>query len=192
MAPADETECRRMLTTAYRHKGPAAVRYPRGNGPGKLPGNALEPLAMGKAEIRRKGQGVAILAFGSRVTAAIEAADSIDATVVNMRFIKPLDQEIITAMASSHDLIVTVEEHAIAGGAGSAVNEALVSNNCNCAVLNLGIPDSFIDHGEHARQLAECGLDADGILAAITAHSAYTQAPATHADIQKVTGSGKV
>ncbi|MEN8107479.1 MAG: 1-deoxy-D-xylulose-5-phosphate synthase [Pseudomonadota bacterium] len=192
MAPADETECRCMLTTAYRHKGPAAVRYPRGTGPGKLPGNGLEPLPMGKAEIRRKGQGVAILAFGSRVSAAIEAADSIDATVVNMRFIKPLDQEIIIAMANSHDLIVTVEEHAIAGGAGSAVNEVLVSNNCNCAVLNLGIPDSFIDHGEHARQLAECGLDADGILAAITAHRAYTQAPATPPDTQKVTGSGKV
>ena len=169
MAPADEFECRRMLTTAYRHTGPTAVRYPRGTGPGAQPGDDLEALPLGKAEIRRQGSGVAILAFGTRVHAALEAAEVLDATVINMRFIKPLDEEAILAAANSHDQLVTVEEHVIAGGAGSAVNEVLAAHGFHCALLNLGIPDRFIGHGSHEWQLAECGLDADGIRRAITA-----------------------
>ncbi len=169
MAPADEGECRRMLTTAYRHEGPAAVRYPRGTGPGVLPGDDLEALPLGKAEVRRQGSGVAILAFGSRVSAALEAADTLDATVINMRFVKPLDEAAILSAAGNHELLVTVEEHALAGGAGSAVNELLVAHGHRCRVLNLGIPDRFIGHGSHAEQLAECGLDADGIRHAVAA-----------------------
>ena len=180
MAPADEGECRRMLTTAYRHKGPAAVRYPRGTGPGVPPGDDLEALPLGKAEVRRQGSGVAILAFGSRVSAALEAAETLDATVINMRFIKPLDEAAILAAAGNHELLVTVEEHALAGGAGSAVNEALVAHSCRCPVLNLGIPDRFIEHGSHAGQLAECGLDADGIRRAIATVMAGKVTPDTH------------
>jgi 1-deoxy-D-xylulose-5-phosphate synthase len=167
MAPADENECRQMLTTAYRYEGPAAVRYPRGTGPGVVPDNELEPLPLGKAEICRHGSQVAILAFGSRVSAALEAADSINATVVNMRFVKPLDVDMITSIAEQHPLIVTVEENALQGGAGSAVNEVLLEQGADNRILNLGIPDAFINHGDHQQQLAECGLDAAGILAAI-------------------------
>ena len=169
-----------MLTTAYRHEGPAAVRYPRGAGTGSLPGNDLEPLPVGRATISRRGQRVAIVAFGSRLAAALEAAADIDASVVNMRFIKPLDRELVLAMAGGHELLVTVEENAVAGGAGSAVNEALAAANCNCPILNLGIPDRFIGHGDHAGQLAECGLDAAGILAAISAHPVFQQRTAAH------------
>ena len=168
MTPADENECRQMLTTAYRHEGPAAVRYPRGTGPGIVPASELEPLPIGKAEIRRHGSQIAILAFGSRVSAALEAADSIDATVVNMRFVKPLDIDMVISTAKTHSLIVTVEENALQGGAGSAVNEVLLKQGTDNRILNLGIPDTFIDHGDHQQQLAECGLDAAGILAAIT------------------------
>jgi 1-deoxy-D-xylulose-5-phosphate synthase len=167
MAPADEDECHRMLSTAYLHEGPAAVRYPRGTGPGVEPATTLEPLAIGKAELRREGSQVAILAFGSRVAAALDAADGLDASVVNMRFVKPLDTEMILAMARSHALVVTVEENALAGGAGSAVNEVLHGAGVPVHVLNLGIPDHFIEHGEHQLQLAECGLDAAGITASI-------------------------
>ncbi|NOR39598.1 MAG: 1-deoxy-D-xylulose-5-phosphate synthase [Gammaproteobacteria bacterium] len=168
MAPADENECRQMLTTAYRHKGPAAVHYPRGTGPGIAPDSKLESMPIGKAEIRRHGSQVAIMAFGSRVGAALEAADTINATVVNMRFVKPLDVDIITSIAEQHPLIVTVEENALQGGAGSAVNDVLLERGADNRILNLGIPDTFIDHGDHQQQLAECGLDAAGILAAIT------------------------
>jgi len=167
MAPADENECRQMLTTAYRYEGPAAVRYPRGTGPGVVPASELEPLPIGKAEIRRHGSQVAILAFGSRVSAALEAAEAINATVVNMRFVKPLDVDMVTSIAEQHPLIVTVEENALQGGAGSAVNEVLLAQGIDNQVLNLGIPDTFIDHGDHQQQLVECGLDAAGILAAI-------------------------
>ncbi len=172
MSPADEHECRQMLTTAYRHVGPAAVRYPRGTGPGVQPGDDLEALALGKAEVCRRGSRVAILAFGSCVGAALDAAETLDASVINMRFIKPLDEAAILAAANSHDRLVTVEEHALAGGAGSAVNEVLAAHRCRCPVLNLGIPDRFIEHGSHEWQLAQCGLDADGILRAIEAFMA--------------------
>ena len=185
MAPADERECRQMLTTAYRHEGPAAVRYPRGTGPGSEPGSDLEPLPVGKAAVCRKGHGVAILAFGSRLAAALEAANGMDASVVNMRFIKPLDREMVLSMARQHDLLVTVEENVLAGGAGSAVNEVLAAEACDCAVLNLGIPDRFIGHGDHAGQLSECGLDATGILAAISRHPACRK---TTADAPRESG----
>jgi 1-deoxy-D-xylulose-5-phosphate synthase len=167
MAPSDERECRQMLTTAWSHEGPAAVRYPRGTGTGINPGSELESLPIGKAEICRQGEQLAILAFGSRVAAALEAGNEINTTVVNMRFVKPLDEALIAEMAEQHSLIVTVEENAVQGGAGSAVNEVLLEQGANIRVLNLGIPDQFIGHGSYEEQLAECGLDMAGILAAI-------------------------
>jgi len=167
MAPSDERECRQMLTTAYQYAGPAAVRYPRGTGTGIDPGSELEPLPIGTAEICRQGEQVAILAFGSRVAAALEAGNEINATVVNMRFVKPLDKSLIAGMAEGHGLIVTVEENVVQGGAGSAVNEVLHGHGANVRILNLGIPDQFIEHGSHQEQLAECGLDTQGILTAI-------------------------
>jgi len=172
MAPADEQECRQMLTTAYHHAGPAAVRYPRGTGPGVVPDDRLDALPVGRAGISREGSRVAILAFGSCHAAAFAAGKAVDATVVNMRFIKPLDVDTVMAMAAGHDILVTVEENVLQGGAGSAVNEALFAHNAQNRVINLGIPDAFIGHGDHAQQLAECGLDADGIVAAIEAAAA--------------------
>jgi len=170
MAPADENECRRMLTTAYHYPGPAAVRYPRGTGTGVVPEAGLAALPIGRAEIRRQGEGIAILVFGSRLAAALEAGEAVNATVVNMRYIKPLDSGIIAALARDHELLVTVEENARQGGAGSAVNEELNTLGIGVRTLNLGIPDRFIGHGSHEQQLAECGLDAAGILAAIENH----------------------
>jgi len=167
MAPADENECRCMLTTAYRYAGPAAVRYPRGTGPGAAIDRELETLPIGKAEIRRAGKRVAILAFGSRVAAALDVGEQLNATVVNMRFIKPLDTEMIRTIAASHALIVTVEENMLQGGAGAAVNKALLAQGSSVQILNLGIPDRFIGQGTQAQQLAECGLDTDGMRAAI-------------------------
>ena len=167
MAPADEHECRQMLTTAYRHPGPAAVRYPRGTGPGNLPAASLDTLPIGKARTIRAGKEVAILAFGSRTEAARQAGAALNASVVNMRFVKPLDIDTITAMANTHELIVTIEENALQGGAGSAVNEVLAELGTEARILNLGIPDEFIGHGDHQQQLADCGLDTAGITAAI-------------------------
>ena len=188
MAPADERECRQMLTTAYQYAGPAAVRYPRGTGPGVAPTEALDSLAIGKAEICRHGSHVAILAFGSRLAAALQAADKIDATVVNMRFVKPLDVDVIIAMAQQHKIIVTVEENVLQGGAGSAVNEVLLQQAIDNRIINLAIPDAFIDHGDHEQQLAECGLDANGIVAAITAACDGNTLPSAEA-ISKQAGS---
>jgi 1-deoxy-D-xylulose-5-phosphate synthase len=175
MAPADEQECRQLLSTAYLHDGPAAVRYPRGKGPGVVAGTDLEPLPIGRAEVRRRGRRIAILAFGSRVAAALEAGDSLDATVVNMRFVKPLDAQLIGELAATHELIVTVEENTVQGGAGSAVNEALLAQGRALHILNLGIPDRFVGHAEQQQQLAECGLDAAGIRAAVEAAAALPQ-----------------
>jgi 1-deoxy-D-xylulose-5-phosphate synthase len=168
MAPADEHECRQLLTTAYQHPGTAAVRYPRGTGPGVTPATGLDALPLGKADVRRAGKQVAILAFGSCVAAAREAGAALDASVVNMRFVKPLDTDTIAAMANTHELIVTVEENALQGGAGSAVNEVLMVQDTGVRILNLGIPDEFIGHGDHQQQLADCGLDATGITTAIS------------------------
>jgi 1-deoxy-D-xylulose-5-phosphate synthase len=188
MAPANERECRQMLTTAYQYAGPAVVRYPRGTGPGVAPTTALDSLPIGKAEICRHGSQVAILAFGSRLAAALQAADKIDATVVNMRFVKPLDVDVITAMAKQHRIIVTVEENVLQGGAGSAVNEVLLQQAINNRIINLAIPDAFIDHGDHEQQLAECGLDASGIIAAIAAAGYGNTLPSAEA-ISKQAGN---
>jgi 1-deoxy-D-xylulose-5-phosphate synthase len=163
MAPADENECRQMLTTGFEYDGPAAVRYPRGKGPGVLPEKELKPIPIAEAEVRRKGNHLAILAFGTMVTAAQQAADKLDATLVNMRFIKPLDETLIRAMAASHELLVTVEENAIMGGAGSAVQEFLNREGIHTPLLQHGLPDRYIEHASREDQLIECGLDPKGI-----------------------------
>ncbi len=167
MAPSDENECRQMLTTAYQFNGPSAVRYPRGGGPGTEIKQDLTSIKIGKGEIRRQGKKIAILAFGSMLTPSLAAAEELDATVANMRFVKPLDVDLVMQLANSHDLIVTVEENAVMGGAGAAVIEALQAMRKNNNVLCLGLPDTFIEHGIHETMLAECGLDARGIKAAI-------------------------
>jgi 1-deoxy-D-xylulose-5-phosphate synthase len=169
LAPADEAECRAMLSAAYHHPGPAAVRYPRGTGPGVEIPEHLEPLEIGKAQTRRRGRGIALLAFGSLNVPASTVAESLDATHLNMRSIKPLDREAVLAAAAGHDLLVTLEENVVAGGAGSAVNELLASYGVQVAVLNLGLPDAFVEHGKPAELLSECGLDARGIEASIRA-----------------------
>ena len=166
-APADENECRQMLYTAYQHQGCTAVRYPRGTGTGVAIEEKMTALPIGKGEIKRHGQKIAILAFGSMVTPSLQAAETLNATVANMRFVKPLDEALIRQLASDHDLLVTVEEHAIMGGAGSAVNELLAQHNILKSVLNLGIPDAFIEHAAHSEMLSTCGLDAQGIQHAI-------------------------
>ena len=172
MAPKDELECRRMLSTGLTINGPSAVRYPRGVGTGIDATDTLEVLEVGKAEVLRKisrpgaKPRIAILAFGSMVTPSLAAAEALDATVVNMRFIKPLDMDMISQIANSHDLIVTVEEHVVSGGAGSACAEALVALGDSVPMIpiyHLGLPDRFIDHGDHAKLLAIEGLDAAGI-----------------------------
>ena len=167
MAPADENECRQMLTTGYHYPGPAAIRYPRGAGIGAEIQQELTSLPLGKGEIRRNGKGIAILAFGSMVHPAIQAADKLDATVANMRFIKPLDVELVKSLAASHDALVTIEEGTTMGGAGSAVAEALAAAGISKPLLILGLPDQFIDHGDPALLLSQCGLDAAGIEASI-------------------------
>ncbi|MDE2360227.1 MAG: 1-deoxy-D-xylulose-5-phosphate synthase [Betaproteobacteria bacterium] len=176
MAPADENECRRLLTTAFRMDTPAAVRYPRGTGPGVAVDPALAPLPVGKGEMRRqarrRSQRIAILAFGSLLHPALAAAEELDASVANMRFVKPLDTELVRALAEAHDALVTVEENVVAGGAGSAVAEFLASEGVLVPMLHLGLPDSFIDHGDPAFLLAQVGLDAKGIAASIVARFA--------------------
>ena len=167
MAPADENETRQMLSTGFLYNGPAAVRYPRGTGPGVPVEQTLLPLPIGKGQITRQGEGVAILCFGTLHANALAAAASLDATVANMRFIKPLDTALIQQLADSHELLVTVEENAIMGGAGSAVNEWLLAQGIQVPVLNLGLPDLYIEHDKPANMLAECGLDAAGIERAI-------------------------
>jgi 1-deoxy-D-xylulose-5-phosphate synthase len=169
MTPADENECRQMLYTGYTLDGPAAVRYPRGSGPGSAPAAEMSALPVGKAEVRRRGSRVAILAFGAPLKAALEAGDTLDATVVNMRFVKPLDAGLAEEMARSHALVVTVEENVVMGGAGSAVAEALAARGISVPLLQLGLPDRFIDHGDQAQLLALAGLDTAGITAAIRA-----------------------
>jgi 1-deoxy-D-xylulose-5-phosphate synthase len=171
MAPADEDECRKLLTTAFRHDGPAAVRYPRGTGPGAAIDAALGTLPVGKGVVRRESKRrthrVAILAFGGPLAAALEAGEAHDATVANMRFVKPLDVDLVLSLAREHDLLVTVEENVVAGGAGSAVGEALAAAGVEVPLLMLGLPDRFVDHGEPSLLLSHVGLDAQGIVAAI-------------------------
>ncbi len=167
MTPSDENECRKMLSTAYRHPGPASVRYPRGAGPGTVIEADLDPIEIGKASVRRQGRQVAILAFGTMVAPALKAGEELNATVADMRFVKPLDAALVAQLAASHDLIVTIEEGSVMGGAGSAVAEALAAAGCVKPLLQLGLPDQFIDHGDAQQLLASCGLDAAGIVASV-------------------------
>ncbi|MBN2885656.1 MAG: 1-deoxy-D-xylulose-5-phosphate synthase [Chromatiaceae bacterium] len=169
LAPADENECRRMLRTAYEYPGPAMVRYPRGTGPGVAVDRDAPALPIGRGELLREGREVALLAFGSLVTPARAVAETFDASLANMRFVKPLDRDLILRLARTHGLLVTLEENAIAGGAGSAVSELLAAEGVSVRLLHLGLPDRYIEHAEHAQQLAECGLDVAGISASLRA-----------------------
>ena len=162
-APSDENECRRLLTTAYLYDGPSAVRYPRGSGTGAALEPGLEPLPIGQGVLRRQGHTVALIAFGSLVAPAMKAAESLNTSVADMRFVKPLDTDLLRQLAQSHDLLVTLEENAIAGGAGAACAEALTEMGFHIPIVHLGLPDRFIEHGDPARMLADCGLDAAGI-----------------------------
>ena len=164
MAPADENECRQMLYTGFQLNQPAAVRYPRGKGPGVIPEQAMQPLPVGQGEVRRRGRNLALLAFGDRVAVAEAVAERLDATVVNMRFIKPLDEALIVQMAAGHCELATLEDNTVAGGAGSAVSECLAQRGILIPVLHIGLPDRFVEQGERAELLAECGLDIDGVL----------------------------
>jgi 1-deoxy-D-xylulose-5-phosphate synthase len=166
-APSDENECRRLLTTAFLHDGPSAVRYPRGSGCGAAIEPGLAPLEVGKGVLRRRGRDIALVAFGNLVAPALEAAESLDASVTDMRFVKPLDIELLKGLVQDHRLLVTLEENAIAGGAGAAVAEALAELGLYVPVLHLGLPDRFIEHGDPAKMLAGCGLDASGIEARV-------------------------
>jgi 1-deoxy-D-xylulose-5-phosphate synthase len=163
MAPADENECRQMLYTGFMHQGPAAVRYPRGSGPGKTVEPEMRELVIGKAEVVKRGKHVAILSFGSCLQDCEVVASRLGASLVNMRFVKPLDAEIIKEMAQTHDLIVTVEENAVMGGAGSSVNELLMASGGRFSMLNIGLPDQYIEHGSRQDCLAMAKLDAEGI-----------------------------
>jgi 1-deoxy-D-xylulose-5-phosphate synthase len=165
--PPDEKECRQLLSTAFAQSHPVAVRYPRGAGVGVAPATDLEGLPYGKGELRRQGQGVAILAFGTLLYAGLKAAEPLNATVVNMRWAKPLDVELLLDVASRHDLLVTLEDGALLGGAGSAVGEALQRAGVLKHLLSLGLPDAFIEHGDPAALMALQGLDAPGIEASV-------------------------
>jgi 1-deoxy-D-xylulose-5-phosphate synthase len=169
MTPSDEDECRQMLYTAFCLDRPAAVRYPRGAGPGVTPRTQLQALEIGKGVVRREGRGIAILAFGAMLHPALEAAQQLDATVADMRFVKPIDGELIERLASGHACLVTVEENVVTGGAGSAVTEHLSRRGIAKPVLQLGLPDRFVEHGDSALLLRQCGLDAAGLVAAIRA-----------------------
>ncbi|MEO8747922.1 MAG: 1-deoxy-D-xylulose-5-phosphate synthase [Rhodanobacter sp.] len=169
MAPADENECRMMLSTAFQYHGPAAVRYPRGTGTGLAVRAALDTLPIGKAELRRRGRALAILSFGVMLSTAAEIAAELDATLVNMRFIKPLDATLLQALAKTHDAFVTLEDNVVAGGAGSAVAECLSASGITVPILHLGLPDVFLEHGTRDEVLSMAGLDLPGVRQAILA-----------------------
>ena len=169
MAPADERECRQMLSTGFQHQGPAAVRYPRGSGPGVAVDDDLATLPIGKAELRREGQGIALLAFGALLAPAAKVAETLDATLVNMRFVKPLDEALVLELARSHAAFVTLEDNAIAGGAGAGVGELLAARGVVLPILHLGLADSYLEHASREELLAESGLDAAGIEASVRA-----------------------
>ena len=169
MAPADENECRQMLYTGFQLRQPAAVRYPRGKGPGVKIERELQALPVGRGQVRRRGQRLALLAFGAMVAAAEVAGERLDATVVNMRFVKPLDEALILEMAAAHRGLAVLEENAIAGGAGEAVSECLARHGLTLPVLHLGLPDRFVEQGERAELLAECGLDAASVTQRLSA-----------------------
>jgi 1-deoxy-D-xylulose-5-phosphate synthase len=167
MAPSDENETRQMLYTGFIHKGPSAVRYPRGTGPGVQIEKDMTALAIGKGRIRREGNRIAILNFGSLLPAALEIADHLNATVADMRFVKPLDTELIDKLVSNHEILVTLEENTTQGGAGSGVSEHLANSGIVIPIMHLGLPDKFMDHGSHQQQLTAAGLDVPGIQQAI-------------------------
>jgi len=167
MAPSDENECRQLLYTAFCLGSPAAVRYPRGTGPGAVVEPEMRALPVGRGEVKRRGSRIAILAFGSTVKPALEAAGQLNATAVDMRFVKPLDEALVNELAGCHELLVTVEENVVAGGAGSAVLECVMRAGSQVPVLQLGLPDRFVTHGDPALLLKECGLDKDGLLRSI-------------------------
>jgi 1-deoxy-D-xylulose-5-phosphate synthase len=167
LTPADEDECRQALYTGFMHDGPVTVRYPRGAGVGVVPVKQMTAQPWGKGEVRRQGHRIAILAFGTLLYPALEAAERLDATVANMRFVKPLDADLVCELARTHDAIVTVEDGCIMGGAGSAVTEALNAAGIHVPVLQLGLPDEFVEHGDPAKLMSLCGLDAAGIEASI-------------------------
>jgi 1-deoxy-D-xylulose-5-phosphate synthase len=169
MAPADENECRQMLTTGFLFEGPAAVRYPRGSGPGVAVQPELDTLPIGKAQLRHRGSRVALLAFGAMVPAAEQVGEELDLTVVNMRFVKPLDRELVLELARSHDVFATLEDNVVMGGAGSAVSELLNASGVVLPILHLGLPDTFQHHASREDLLAEAGLDVAGIRAALLA-----------------------
>ena len=184
LAPADERECRQLLTTAFEQDHPVAVRYPRGAGAGVAIDPELNALPWGKGEVRRRGERIAILAFGTLLYPALAAGEALGATVANMRYVKPLDAELVAELARTHDAIVTVEEGCLQGGAGSAVLEALQAARIEIPVLQLGLPDVFVEHGDPAKLLAACGLDAAGIeqsvLKRFGARPALVRPAATH------------
>ena len=167
MAPSDENECRQMLSTGFQYQGPAAVRYPRGGGIGAAIEASLDTLPIGKAELRRRGRSIALLAFGAMLAPAMKAGEALNASVVNMRFIKPLDQKLILELAASHEALVTLEDNAIAGGAGVAVGELLAAHGVTLPLLHLGLADQFLEHASREELLSESGLDAAGIESAI-------------------------
>jgi 1-deoxy-D-xylulose-5-phosphate synthase len=178
LAPADENECRQMLYTGFQQNHTVAVRYPRGSGPGVAVQKEMAELPWGKGEIKRSGRRVAILAFGSMAAPALAAGEALDATVVNMRFVKPVDAALVEQLARTHELLVTVEENVIAGGAGAACAEALAAAGLAVPMLHLGLPDRFIDHGDPAKLLSLQGLDAAGIQASITRRTQQMPVPA--------------
>jgi 1-deoxy-D-xylulose-5-phosphate synthase len=173
MAPADEDECRKMLTTGFRHNGPSAVRYPRGSGPGITPSERLQTLPIGKAKPCRQGVDIALLAFGCMLSPAIEVGDQLNASVINMRFVKPLDEELLLQISTQNKLLVTLEDNAVAGGAGSGVCEFLNSQNITIPVLQLGLDDEFLEQGSREELLSISGLDSGSIIQAIKAHPVY-------------------
>ena len=192
MAPADENECRQMLTTGHRHPGPAAVRYPRGTGPGVAVQPTLDTLPIGKAELRRRGARVALLAFGAIVPAAEQVGAELGLTVVNMRFVRPLDRALLLELAKTHDGFATLEDNVVAGGAGSGVAELLAAEGIAMPMLHLGLPDAFQHHASREQLLAEAGLDVDGIRAALLARwpALQTPLPATGADAPAARAAG--
>ena len=167
MAPADENECRQMLSSGYQLNQPAAVRYPRGKGPGVTIESNMREIPIGKAEVKRIGSGIALLNFGSLLDRALDVGNELNATVINMRFVKPLDTELLNSLVESYSLLVTIEDNVIAGGAGSGVNEYFNQAGLTIPLLNLGLPDEFLDHGTRDEILAEAGLDCDGIKHAV-------------------------
>jgi len=173
MAPSDENECRQMLYTGYQHQGPAAVRYPRGSATGIAPDEVMSVLPIGQSRTVRQGEGIALLVFGTLLHSALAVAEQLNATLVDMRFVKPLDLPLLQQLAANHKTLVTIEDNAIAGGAGSAVNEAVAALRLSFSMLNLGLPDQFIRHGSQEQLYAELGLDGKGMLQKINAFIAH-------------------